>query len=88
LITFPENYWWWIDTAKATKALWRRVDAVFVVQTVTAALAWLFAIVADFWSLPGQAPSDSAEWQICMGTLWLWLVRRSLLLNTLMVARL
>jgi hypothetical protein len=74
LITSLNNHWWWIAAAADVKALWRRVDAVFVVQTIVAALAWFLAIIADFWSLPGSASSNSAEWQICFGTLWLWVV--------------
>jgi len=79
LITSPENHWWWIAAAGEIKALWRRIDAVFIAQTFIAALAWLLAIIADFWSLPGlETSSGSAEWQICMGSLWLWVVSKYL----------
>jgi hypothetical protein len=74
LITFPENHWWWLAAAEKIEGLWRRIDAVFIAQTFIAALAWVLAIIADFWSLPSSASSNSSEWQICMGTLWLWVV--------------
>jgi hypothetical protein len=74
LIVFQQNHWWWITAAEKINALWRRIDAMFIAQIIVAVLAWVFAIIANFWSLPGQASSNSAEWQICMGTLWLWLV--------------
>ncbi|KUJ15989.1 uncharacterized protein LY89DRAFT_783227 [Mollisia scopiformis] len=74
LIISPENHWWWIAAAADIKALWRRIDAVFIAQTFIAALAWLLAIITNFSGLPGSvSSSNSAEWQICMGTLWLWL---------------
>jgi hypothetical protein len=64
-----------VAAAADIKALWRRIDAIFITQTFIAALAWVLAIIADFWSVPGSASSsNSVEWQICMGTLWLWVV--------------
>jgi hypothetical protein len=78
LITSPQNHWWWLAASNKIKALWRRIDVIFIAQTFIAALAWVFAIIADFWSLPGAASSsNSSEWQICMGTLWLWVVSES-----------
>ena len=49
LIASAENHWWWFAAAAEAKAFWRRVDAVFVVQTIIAAIAWILAIIADFW---------------------------------------
>ncbi|KAF8847427.1 hypothetical protein BDZ45DRAFT_754919 [Acephala macrosclerotiorum] len=67
------NHWWWVAAAVEIEALWRRIDAIFIAQTFIAALAWVLAIISDFWSIPGLASSsNSVEWQICMGTLWLW----------------
>jgi len=79
LIASPANHGWWIAAAADIKALWRKIDAIFIAQSLIAALAWVLAIIADFWSLPGAASSsNSDEWQICMGTLWLWLVSGAL----------
>jgi len=83
LIVSPENHWWWFAAAAEIKAMWRRIDAIFIAQTFIAALAWVFAITADFWSLPGAASSDSSEWQICMGSLWLWVVSKAFPLTIL-----
>lgn len=75
LIVSPQNHRWWVAAAADIKSSWRRIDAVFIIQIKIAALAWLLAIIADFWSIPGsRSSSTSAEWQICMGTLWLWVV--------------
>ena len=77
LVESPENHWWWIAAAGKIKAWRRRMDSPFIAQCVIAVLAWFLAIVADFWSVPGQSASpNSAEWQICMGTLWLWVVSK------------
>ncbi|OCK74128.1 hypothetical protein K432DRAFT_447470 [Lepidopterella palustris CBS 459.81] len=74
LILSPENHWWWIAAEADLRALQRRIDAVFISQSIVAVLAWVLAIVADFWSNPGTSASpNSSEWQICMGTFWLWL---------------
>jgi hypothetical protein len=75
LIALPENHWWWIDADKSIKTYQRKVDLIFIAQSAAAASAWVLAIVGDFTSVPGEtASANSSEWQICMGTLWLWLV--------------
>jgi hypothetical protein len=75
LIASPENHEWWTVAAANITALQRKIDMVFVAQSAAAALAWVLAIVGDFSSLPGEvASANSSEWQICMGSLWLWLV--------------
>ncbi|RDW85315.1 hypothetical protein BP6252_02905 [Coleophoma cylindrospora] len=78
LIICPENHQWWITAAAEIKSFWRKIDTVFIAQVFLAVLAWVLAIIADFWSLPGAASSSSAEWQICMGTLWLWVFAATL----------
>jgi hypothetical protein len=80
LIVLPKNDPWWIAAAADIRALQRRIDAIFISQSAVAVLAWVLAIAADFYSVPGQiASANSSEWQICMGTLWLWVVSRPFL---------
>jgi hypothetical protein len=75
LITALENHWWWTIAAADVTGKQRRVDAIFIAQSVTVVAAWLLAIVGDFSSVPGQSASaNSSEWRTCMGTLWLWMV--------------
>ena len=82
LITAMENHGWWANAANDIEARQKRVDAVFIAQSVAAVAAWLLAIVGDFSSLPGQmASASSSEWQICMGSLWLWIVSKSAYLD-------
>ena len=75
LITAPENHWWWIDAARDIRLYQRRIDMIFIAQSAAAASAWVLAIIGDFSSAPGEMASpNSSEWQICMGSLWLWIV--------------
>jgi hypothetical protein len=75
LIAVEENHWWWIAAYKDVRPFQRKVDLIFIAQSTAAASAWILAIVGDFGSVPGQtASANSSEWQISMGTLWLWLV--------------
>jgi hypothetical protein len=90
MIALPQNHGWWITGAAKLSAGQRRIEATFVAQNAIAVVAWLLSILADFGSIPGApgAPAllpgnpNSAEWQICMGTLWLWLVSRSIIAGT------
>jgi len=76
LIVLPQNHGWWPTTAAKIETGHRRIDAPYIGQNMIAVITWLLSILVDFESIPGSIPgnSGSAEWQICMGTLFLWLV--------------
>jgi hypothetical protein len=75
LITLPQNHGWWLTAAEKIKSGQRKIDATYVGQNMIAIISWLLSILVDFGSIPGDVSgnTNSAEWQISMGCLFLWL---------------
>lgn len=51
LIASPRNHWWWVAASEKLTAWQRRLELTFITQSVVAVLAWLLAIIADFWTM-------------------------------------
>ena len=92
MIALQQNHGWWITSAAKISAGQRRIDATFIGQNMIAIVTWLLSIVANFGSIPGApagtaGQSNNSEWQICMGTLWLWLVSKCFTATHLRISR-
>ena len=71
LIVLPENAKWWKSLWDRLKSTKRRVTYSLLAQTLFAAVAFLFIVIASFVTDLGD---PTTALQIASGILWLWLV--------------
>jgi hypothetical protein len=78
ILILPQNQHWWITAAARINAKQKRIDAPYIGQNAIAVLIWIISIAVDLGKIPGNkqanANPSSPSWQVCMGTLFLWLV--------------
>ena len=76
LMLLIESPLWWKTAAKSLGATEMTTDSRFAFPFTLAIVVWLWTLIAACFleQIPGSAASgDSLEWQISIGSLWLWM---------------
>ncbi len=80
LVVLNDNQQWWTGVKKDLRNTRRAVTFSLVAQVGMAVIAWLFTIIAAF---VGDLGDSGTALQISSGSLWLWMISRSLLAYTM-----
>lgn len=71
LAVIPENIEWWSRLHARLRSTRRGVTFSLVAQILSAAIAWLFTVIASFLASLGDT---AVALQISAGSIWVWLV--------------